>query len=199
MQADKRDPASTKGIEMHRLIVCALIVLFAGTAHADAAFQFTLPGLQAPEDSKVDGVRLSVLYGKTQSLNGLDFGFFSYSEAGRLSGAAFVFGLHLLSGDMDGGLAWSLVNIHSGNDRGLNAAFVNKVNNVESGVDVAFVNVADGKTLVDIGALNLSDSSKVQVGIINVTEKLEGIQIGFINVADNGFLKVFPFFNFPKQ
>jgi hypothetical protein len=184
---------------MHRLIVCSLIVLFAATAHADAAFQFTLPGLQAPENSKVDGVRLSVLYGKTESLEGIDFGFFSYSEAGRLSGAAFVFGLHQLTGDMDGGLAWSLVNIHSGNDRGLNLAFVNKVNNVESGVDLAFVNVADGKTLVDIGAVNLSDSSKVQVGIINVTEKLEGIQIGFINVADNGFFKVFPFFNFPKQ
>jgi hypothetical protein len=184
---------------MRHLIVCSLILFLAGTASADAAFQFTLPGLQAPKDPKVDGVRLSILYGKTQSLSGLDFGFFSYSEAGALSGAAFVFGLHQLTGDMDGGLAWSLVNIHSGNDRGLNAAFVNKVNNVESGVDLGFVNLADGKTMVDIGALNLSDSSTVQVGIINVTKKIEGIQIGFINVADNGFFKVFPFFNFAKQ
>jgi hypothetical protein len=184
---------------MRHLIVCTLIVFFAGTASADAAFQFTLPGFQAPEDSKVDGVRLSILYGKTQSLNGLDFGFFSYSEAGKLSGAAFVFGLHQLTGDMDGGLAWSLVNLHSGNDRGLNAAFVNKVNSVESGVDLAFVNVADGKTMVDIGALNLSESSTVQFGLINVTKKIEGIQIGFINVAENGFFPVFPFFNLPKQ
>ena len=184
---------------MRHLIICSLILFLAGTASADAAFQFTLPGLQAPEDPKVDGVRLSILYGKTQRLSGLDFGFFSYSESGWLSGAAFVFGLHHLSGDMDGGLAWSLVNIHSGNDRGLNAAFVNKVNNVESGVDIGFVNLADGKTMLDIGALNLSDSSTVQIGIINVTKKIEGIQIGFINVADNGFFKVFPFFNFAKQ
>jgi len=119
---------------MRHLVVFSLIFFLAGSASADAAFQFTLPGLQAPEDPKVDGVRLSILYGKTQRLNGLDFGFFSYSEAGWLSGAAFVFGLHQFSGDMDGGLAWSHVNIHSGNDRGLNAAFVNKVNNVESGV-----------------------------------------------------------------
>lgn len=184
---------------MRHLIVCSLILLLAGTASADAAFQLTLPGLQAPEDPKVEGVRLSILYGKTESLNGLDFGFFSYSEAGKLSGAALVFGLHMLSGDMDGGLALSLVNIHSGNDRGLNAAFVNKVNNVESGVDLGFVNLADGQTMFDIGAVNLSESSTVQVGIINVTKKIEGIQIGFINVADNGFFKVFPFFNFPKQ
>jgi hypothetical protein len=183
---------------MRHLIVCALILLFAGAASADAAFQFTLPGLQAPEDPNVDGIRFSILYGKTQSLTGLDFGFFSYSEAGKLSGAAFVFGLHQLSGDMDGGLAWSLVNLHSGNDRGLNAAFVNKVNNVESGVDLAFVNIADGKTLVDIGGLNLSDSSTVQVGIINVTKKIEGVQIGFLNVAENGIFPVLPFFNFPK-
>jgi len=184
---------------MRHLAICLLSLFLTGSAAADAAFQFTLPGLQAPEDPKVDGVRLSILYGKTQSLNGLDFGFFSYSEAGKLSGAAFVFGLHQLTGDMDGGLAWSLVNIHSGNDRGLNAAFVNKVNSVPSGVDIGFVNLADGKTMVDIGALNLSDSSTVQVGIINVTKKIEGIQIGLINVADNGFFKVFPFFNFAKQ
>ena len=41
IQADKREPPSIKGIAMHRLIVCVLIMLFAATAHADAAFQFT--------------------------------------------------------------------------------------------------------------------------------------------------------------
>jgi hypothetical protein len=56
---------------MRHLIVCSLILFLAGTASADAAFQFTLPGLQAPKDPKVDGVRLSILYGKTQSLSGL--------------------------------------------------------------------------------------------------------------------------------
>ena len=53
--------------------------------------------------------------------------------------------------------------------------------------------------MVDIGALNLSDTAKVQLGFINVTNKIEGFQLGFINVADNGFFKVFPFFNFPKR
>ena len=184
---------------MRPLIVCSLILFLAGTASADAAFQFTVPGFQAPKDAKVDGIRFSIIHGKTESLNGVDFGLFSLNETGKLSGAAFVFGLHLLSGDMDGGVAMSLVNVHSGNDRGLNAAFVNKVNNADSAVDFGFVNLADGKTMVDIGALNVSDASTLQLGFINVTKKIEGVQIGFINVADNGFFKVFPFFNFPKN
>ena len=184
---------------MRHLIVCSMMLFFAGTASADATFQFTLPGLQAPEDSTVDGIRLSLFHGKVQNLRGVDFGLLSLSETGELSGAAFVFGLHRLTGNMDGGVAMSLINVHSGNDQGLNAAFVNKVNNVDSGVDLGFVNIADGETLVDIGALNMSNSSTVQVGFINVTKKIEGVQIGFINVADNGFFKVFPFFNFARR
>ena len=184
---------------MRQLIVCSLILLFAGTASADATFQFAVPGFKAPKDPKVDGIRLSILHGKTQSLDGVDFGFFSMSESGKLSGAALVFGLHRLSGDMESGIALSLINFHSGNDRGLNAAFVNKVNNVDSGVDLGFVNLADGDTEIDIGALNLSGSSKLQLGLINITKRIDGLQLGFINVADNGFVKVFPFFNFPKR
>jgi hypothetical protein len=47
--------------------------------------------------------------------------------------------------------------------------------------------------------LNVSDRSTAQLGFINVTEELESFQIGFVNVAENGFLPVFPIFNFPKQ
>jgi len=184
---------------MRHFIVCSLILFFAGTASAGATFQFTLPGLQAPKDDNVDGMRFSLFHGKGKNLNGVDFGLVSLSETGNLSGAAFIFGLHRLTGDMDGGVAWSLVNVHSGNDQGLNAAFINKVNNVEAGVDLGFVNLADGDTLVDIGAVNMSRSSTVQVGFINVTKKIEGVQIGFINVADNGFFKVFSFFNFARR
>ena len=82
---------------------------------------------------------------------------------------------------------------------GFGAAFVNMLDSAESAVDLGFVNIASGKTMVDIGALNLTDQSTAQLGFINVTNRLEGFQLGFINVADNGFLKVFPFFNFPKS
>ena len=34
---------------------------------------------------------------------------------------------------------------------------------------------------------------------INVTKTIKGVQLGFLNLAENGFLPVFPFFNFPKN
>jgi hypothetical protein len=39
----------------------------------------------------------------------------------------------------------------------------------------------------------------VQVGFINVTNRIDGFQFGFINIADNGFFPVFPIFNFPSD
>ncbi len=49
---------------MRQLIVCSLILLFAGTASADATFQFAVPGFKAPKDPKVDGIRFSILHGE---------------------------------------------------------------------------------------------------------------------------------------
>ena len=45
----------------------------------------------------------------------------------------------------------------------------------------------------------MSKESTAQLGIINITTKLRGFQLGFINIAENGFLPVFPIFNFPKR
>ena len=39
-------------------------------------------------------------------------------------------------------------------------------------------------------------STTAQLGFINITDRLKGFQFGFINVARNGFLPVFPIFNF---
>ena len=175
-------------------------VLFAATiAVAEPATgQIALVG-RAPDNPDVDGVRLSIIYGKNSSMSGLDLGFFSMSESEELSGVAFVFGVHRLTAGMDGAAAFSLVNLHRGNDSGLNAAFLNMLDSAESAVNLGFLNIASGETMVDVGALNLADESTAQLGFINVTNRLKGFQLGFINVADNGFLKVFPFFNFPKS
>ena len=53
--------------------------------------------------------------------------------------------------------------------------------------------------MVDLGGLNVSDSSSAQLGFLNITKKLTGVQIGFLNIAENGFLPMFPIFNFPKK
>jgi hypothetical protein len=182
---------------MKRLIICALVLLFASAASAETAFQFTTIAVRAPDDPDVNGMRFSLLHGKNQNMRGFDFGLISLSESTTLSGLAMVFGLNRLNGNMDGGAAISLINVHTGSDRGLNAAFVNRVNEAPSAVDLGFVNIADGETMADVGGLNVSDSSTVQLGFLNVTRKIKGAQIGFLNIAENGFLPVFPIFNFP--
>jgi len=183
---------------MIRIALAATLLLISGTALAAVPFQFAAPSLRAPDDPTVNGVRLSVLHGRTSTVRGADFGFLSLSESENLRGFAAVFGIGRVTGRMDGASA-ALINLHSSRDSGLNAAFINKTRTVEHGANVGFVNVADGFTMVDVGGLNLSDASTVQLGFINVTRELRSFQLGFINVAENGFLPVFPFFNFPKR
>jgi hypothetical protein len=176
-----------------------MLLFPASLASAEAPFQFAAPNVRAPDDPNVNGVRFSIFHGKNQSVRGLDLGLLSLSETSNLSGASLVLGVGRVTGQMSGGAAISLINVHTSRDRGLNAAFINRLRDADGAVDFAFVNVADGTTMVDIGGLNVSNSSTAQVGFINVTERLKGFQFGFVNVAKNGFLPVFPVFNFPKN
>jgi hypothetical protein len=187
-----------------RSVLLTLIISFglfavAGTANADATAQFAAGGFRGPDEANVNGFRFALLYGENDRMSGFDMGLLAMNESNTLSGMAMVLGLHKLNGDMDGGAAFSLVNLHDGNDSGFNAAFVNKLNNAEGAVDFGFVNIADGTTLVDIGALNFAKTSTAQLGFVNIATEIKGFQLGFINIAENGFLPVFPFFNFPKR
>lgn len=179
------------------LLLFTIISILPGAAFAETTAQIAAAGFSAPDDPNVNGFRLSLLYGENDSMGGLDVGFVSVSESAELSGVALVLGMHKLNSSMTSGAAFALVNLHEGNDTGLNAAFINLVNDVENGVDFGFVNIAGGTTLVDIGGFNMAESSTAQLGFINVTDEIKGFQLGFLNVAKNGFLPVFPFFNFP--
>jgi hypothetical protein len=183
---------------MKRLILFLGALLYASTALADAPFQFTAPNLRAPDDPNVDGVRLSLLHGKNQKVRGFDLGILSLSESSTFSGLSIVCGVGRVTGGMSGGAAFSLINYHTGNDSGLNGAFINKLNNTEHAFNVSFLNIADGSTQVDLGGLNMSNRSLVQLGFLNVTHEIRSFQFGFLNIAENGFLPVFPVFNFPK-
>ena len=167
------------------------------SAWAETGAQFAAPGIRAPKDPDVNGVRFSILHGKNNTMHGLDLGLLSLSETGTFSGVGFVLGIGKVNGNMTGGAHFSLVNMHAGKDSGLNAAFINLVNNADNAVDFGFVNIAKGTTMLDIGGLNLTKRSTAQLGFINVTDEITGFQLGFINIAKNGFLPIFPFFNFP--
>lgn len=176
------------------------LVLLANAAFAEAAFQFAAPGgLQVPKSPDVNGMRLSVIHGKNQSMSGLDLGLLSMSETSRFSGLALVAGISRVTGTMDSGAAFSLVNWHSGNDSGVNGAFINLLNNTEGAFNTGFVIIAEGTTGVDLGGFNMSRRSTVQIGFLNVTDEIKSFQFGFLNMAKNGFLPMFPVFNFPKK
>jgi len=184
---------------MKRLALALLPLLFAGPTLADAGFQFAVPNANIPSDPNVRGVRISLLNGDNQSTRGVDFGILSLSETSRASGAAFIAGVHRVKHQMSSGAAFSLVNYHEGRDSGLNGAFVNVVHDTSGAVNLGFVTYADGPTLVDVGGINISQGSTVQVGFLNMTRRLKSFQFGFLNFADNGFLPVFPVFNFPRN
>jgi hypothetical protein len=183
---------------MKRFVLCFVLFAFSGTAVADTPFQFAVPNHQFPKDPVVSGVRLSIFHGVNEAVRGVDFGILSLSETSNLSGLGLVAGMGKVTGEMTGA-AIGLINVHTSIDTGLNAAFINRLNTTKGGANVGFVNMADGFTMVDIGGLNVSDQSTVQLGFVNVTKKIKGVQIGFLNVAENGFLPVFPIFNFPKK
>jgi hypothetical protein len=180
------------------VLVSLWVVASATPAGAQATAQFAAAGFRAPDEGDVDGFRFTLFYGENSHMGGLDLGFASLSESAELSGVALIFGLHKLNQGMTGGAAFSLVNLHNGSDAGLNAAFINMVNSADRAVDFGFVNVAKDTTMVDIGGFNMAKKSTAQLGFINVAKEIKGLQLGFINVAENGFLPVFPFFNFPK-
>ncbi|MDJ0785927.1 MAG: phaC PHA synthase [Myxococcota bacterium] len=179
-------------------LLLAVVLGVALPAWADAPLQFSTVGVRAPDDPHVNGIRLSVLYGRNQRVRGVDLGVIAQSRTGDLTGFGAVLGLGRLDGDLRGCHA-SVINHHTGRDRGVNAAFVNQVQAMDAGVNLGFVNTTNDFAMVDVGGINVSDRGVVQVGFLNVTRRLRGVQIGFLNVADNGFLPVFPIFNFPKR
>jgi len=176
-----------------------LAVLVAQPSFAAVPFQFSVPNLRVPNDPHVSGLRLSLIYGKNQTQRGLDLGVLSMSETGTLSGLALVGGLCKVTAGMSNGVALSGVNWHLGRDSGVNGAFVNVLKDADRAFNIGFITVASGGTLADLGGFNMSRRSTVQIGFLNVTDEIRGFQFGFLNLARNGFLPIFPIFNFPKN
>ena len=139
------------------------------------------------------------MWGNNQETSGFDLGLFSVSQTQTRSGFALIGGVSRVTGNTDGAANFSFMNYHSGRDQGLNAAFINMVNNTEDAFNLGFVQIAQGRTSVDLGGLNISKQSDVQIGFINITDQIDGFQFGFINMAENGFFKFFPIFNYAKQ
>ena len=189
---------STREILVKQAIPFVCLLFLANAALAETAFQFTVPGARMPDDPDVSGMRFSLIHGENQNMSGFDLGLLSMNETSTMSGLAMVAGVHKVDGEMSSGAAFSLVIVHTGTDKGMNGAFITLVNNTEGAFNTGFVIIAKDATLVDLGGINVSKSSTTQIGFLNITKRLEAFQFGFLNMAENGFLPIFPIFNFPK-
>lgn len=176
----------------------ACTIGFAGSAAADAAAQIQFAGLRAPEDPNVDGLRFSLLYGQSEKMSGFDLAGALLVRSRDFKGAGPWFATAYVEGDSSGCLC-SFANIVQGTASGATLGFINVMGDAPDGVNIGFVNVSQGATTFDLSGIVVTERSKTQIGFLNMTEHIENVQIGFLNVARNGFLPVFPLFNFPKS
>ena len=73
------------------------------------------------------------------------------------------------------------------------------VNHTDGALNLGLLNLANGDTMADLGVFNLSKSSYAQIGVLNMTDEIKTFQFGVLNMAKNGFLPIFPLFNFPVR
>ena len=164
------------------------------------------PPFELPSDTAViTGVRFSLLWGKQQSVYGLDIGVLgnvTYVGAGgtEVSGLFNVtHGKTVIVGAQAAGL--NNVNTNTTSVLGVQAAAGLNFNSSETtiyGVQVALLNIGPRTDIrgVQLGLINTARSVVgLQIGLINKAASVHGLQLGFMNINDSGFVKAFPVIN----
>lgn len=191
-----------------RIVSLCLAVLF--THHAQAFFTplsiSAIPPVQfPPQDFSITGARVSLLWGKTRDMYGLDLGVLGNITEQTFTGLAIsglanvTHGTTTILGLQLAGLA--NVNTNKTSVYGLQLALgVNSMTAESSvtGFQVALVNLAPHTKIygVQLGVYNQALAVYgFQIGLVNVTDSLHGIQIGLINFNHTGLFTVSPFLN----
>ena len=166
--------------------ICVLGMGMAMAASAEDdfhAFQFSIfnPVQLQPDEDSVSFLRLNLIYGVNEHVEGFDIGLFNRST-GRMEGIAL--GLYNRVEDYADALQIGLVNIVDGESLHYQLGLYNRAN-VNSGGQVGLLNVAD------------SVQDAFQFGLINYTGQFvsSGLQIGIINISSAGPRKFFPIVN----
>lgn len=174
-------------------IILGMLFLLSSMSFA-TGFQLNVAGKGIPASQEVNGLRLNLIYGKTEAVKGLDFNLVALGDTDNFKGLQIgMLGANRIENTFKG-VGIGVVNIHKGDSTGLLWGLVNVSKDVK-GVRYGFVNYSKGRSTVDLGPINISQSSAFQMGLFNKTDDLTGIQLGLINMAKTGFLPIFPFFN----
>lgn len=132
-----------------------------------------------PEDTAIKGLRLNLIYGKNESVTGLDIGLIN--AAGSFKGLQYG-AIGITESEFVG---WQnhFVNISNGSVRGAQTGLVNTSQETK-GFQYGIVNHA--------GVMN-----GVQLGIVNYAGQMtRGLQVGFVNIiSEGGRFPVFPVVN----
>lgn len=160
-------------------------------------------------DTKVKGVRFSLIYGDNVAVSGLDIGI-----ANQVRGDMWGLQLGFLNdvGCNVTGVQWGLVNLVGGNFYGLQRAFFNRVCGDFYGIQSGLINITCGHLYglqdglfnsaecvqgVQLGGLNVANSvCGLQFGLVNYTDCLHGVQVGLLNIQTNRcYVKALPLLN----
>ncbi|MFM2476278.1 VC2662 family protein [Celerinatantimonas sp. MCCC 1A17872] len=178
-------------------LLLSLLLSFSaiGATHA----QFNFAGKQFPQAETLKGARLSILYGYTHNVSGIDVPLLSLSQVDNFYGVQFspFLGIGHIRQHFRG-VALNLANWHEGDDQGVNIGLLNVTHSLK-GANLGLVNISTEQSSVDLGLVNYSAKTYFQLGLVNATQNLQGLQIGLVNYAANGALPVLPIINFNKN
>jgi len=153
------------------IMITALIALAFVSAPAQAEqrpIQLSLvtPIQIFPEADPIVGLRINLLYGRSASVAGLDWGLINHTTTGKSQGLQI--GLVGINDADFVGIQYNTFNISGGSVEGLQWGFIN------------YANYANG----------------LQLGFVNYAKSMKGIQIGLINIIkQGGQFPVFPIVN----
>lgn len=139
------------------------------------------PAQIVPEKTAIQGVRLSLIYGKNTDVSGLDWGLVSHTTGNSM--------------------AWQTggMGIVEGNFQGLQSSWINITRGKCDGVQWGAFNQAGSGHGVALGLVNVAtDMRGVQIGFVNVTETMHGLQVGLANMIQKGEHPFLPIVNWSR-
>ncbi len=156
-----------------KISILALMAMFSAPTYANQVFQLATPIDNYPAGN-VEGVRLSLLYGRTSTVKGIDWNLFGLSDINNFTGLGLdIFGAQRVRNEFTG-VSIGLANWHDNTSKGGVLGAVNFTKNNFSGVQIGGFNYA--------GTLD-----GLQFGFVNATGRINrGVQIGLINYDASG-------------
>jgi hypothetical protein len=149
-------------------VAIALSLIAAPAAAQEKPIQLALiaPIQIFPENTSITGLRLNLLYGRNETVRGIDLGLVNHTKSGESVG-----------------IQWGFVNLTDANFTGFQDGWVNITKGDFEGMQWGFVNYA-------------GHGNGLMVGFVNYAMSMKGLQIGLVNVIrQGGQFPVFPIVN----